>query len=179
LRRGAGVVLALLVLQIGLGGWVSTNYAVVACQGFPQCNGQWWPQADFHQGFTLLRELGRAGHGGYLTLDALVAIHWVHRLVAALLSMAMLALVVALWRRGGEARGYAQALLALLALQVASGIGNVVLQWPLLGALAHSAGAAALLATMVGLLARARLARVPQVSSSPAAAASRGPALST
>jgi len=179
LRRGAGGVLALLVLQIALGGWVSTNYAVVACQGFPQCNGQWWPQADFHQGFTLLRELGRAGHGGYLALDALVAIHWVHRLMAALLSVAMLALIVALWRRGGEARGYAQALLALLALQVASGIGNVVLQWPLLGALAHSAGAAALLATMVGLLARARLARVQQVSSSPAAAASCGPALST
>jgi heme a synthase len=70
LRRAAWVVFALLWMQIALGGWVSTNYAVLACQGFPQCNGQWWPQGmQWREGFTLLRELGRAGHGGYLGFD--------------------------------------------------------------------------------------------------------------
>jgi cytochrome c oxidase assembly protein subunit 15 len=62
--RGAALVLLLVAVQIALGGWVSSNYAVLACRGFPQCNGQWWPPADFGQGFTLLRELGRAGSEG-------------------------------------------------------------------------------------------------------------------
>jgi cytochrome c oxidase assembly protein subunit 15 len=93
-------VLALVLAQVALGGWVSSNYAVLACQGFPTCNGQWWPQADFAQGFTLLRELGRAHHGGYLGWEALVAIHWAHRLMAAAVAVAIAALAVALWRRG-------------------------------------------------------------------------------
>ena len=83
-RAASAVVLALLVLQIALGGWVSSNYAVLACRGFPQCNGQWWPEADYAQGFTLLRELGRDGAGGYVAFEALVAIQMVHRAVALL-----------------------------------------------------------------------------------------------
>ena len=82
LRPWVGVALAVLVLQIALGGWVSTNYAVLACTGFPQCNGQWWPAMDAAHGFTLLRELGMAGHGGLLPFEALVAIHMAHRLFA-------------------------------------------------------------------------------------------------
>lgn len=156
-RRGAIAVLVLLSLQVALGGWVSTNYAVLACQGFPQCNGQWWPQMDFEHGFTLLRELGRAGHGGFLPAEALVAIHWVHRLSAAVLTVAMLALGTALWRQpDAGVRGYAKALLALLGLQLATGLGNVVLQWPLVAALGHTAGAAGLVLVSVSLVARTR-----------------------
>jgi heme a synthase len=173
LRRGAVVVLAMLGMQIALGGWVSTNYAVLACQGFPQCNGQWWPQGmDFEHGFTLFRELGRAGHGGFLPAEALVAIHWVHRLFAVAVVAGLLALVRALWRSPVPgARSYARGLLALLALQLASGLGNVVLQWPLLAALGHTAGAAALAGTMVSLWARSRQAGLAPVSSPRAGAA--------
>jgi len=98
LRRGAAAAMVLLVLQVALGGWVSTNYAVLACSGFPACNGEWWPAMHFGEGFTLLRELGRAGHGGYLSFEALVAIQVAHRLGAIVASVAIGWLAWRLWR---------------------------------------------------------------------------------
>jgi heme a synthase len=156
LRTAAAAVTALLVLQIALGGWVSTNYAVLACTGFPTCNGQWWPEMDFATGFTLLRTLG--GEDGVLrTVPSQVAIHMAHRLGAVVLTLAMLALLVALWRRRGMDAvlgRFALGLGALLLLQIVSGLSNVVLGWPLLAALGHSAGAAAMVLLMSLLLAR-------------------------
>jgi len=158
LRRAAWGVLGLLVMQVALGAWVSTNYAVLACQDFPQCQaGQWWPAADWAQGFTLLRELGRAGHGDFLPAQALVAIHLAHRAFALVAAAGLAALAAALWRHADPlVRGHAKALAVLLLCQLASGLGNVVLSWPLLGALCHTAGAAALVAVMVSLLAPVR-----------------------
>ena len=156
---------ALLVLQIVLGGWVSTNYAVLACTGFPQCNGQWWPEMDFASGFTLLRGLGEAGPSGARTLTSLVAIHMAHRLLALVVVCAFLALAWALWRRRGTDPSlgrFGQALGLLVLVQVASGLSNVVLGWPLVAALGHSAGAAALVLVLTLLLARAR--RLPQAA---------------
>ena len=153
-------VLVVVGLQIALGGWVSTNYAVLACTGFPTCNGQWWPTMDAANGFTLLRELGRAGHGGYLPFEALVAVHMAHRLFALLAVAALGGLTVVLWRlRDGPSRAYAITLVSLLLWQVASGLSNIVLGWPIVAALAHSAGAAALVAVLVSLWARARAGR--------------------
>lgn len=151
-------VFALLVLQIALGAWVSSNYAVLACSGFPQCNGAWWPDMDFGHGFTLKRELGRAGDGGFLPFEALVAIHMTHRLFALLASAALLALAYLLWHRLAQRRA-ALLLLALTLLQVASGLSNVVLGWPLVAALIHTGGAAALVAVLSSLLAQATLPR--------------------
>ena len=160
LHAGAWAVAALLVVQIALGGWVSTNYAVLACQGFPTCNGSWWPPMQWAEGFTVLRELGRAGHGGYLGADALVAIHMAHRLFALVLVVAVVALALALWRSGGVTqRRYALAWAVLLGTQVASGLSNVVLGWPLVAALGHSAGAASMVALATSLLARSHAAR--------------------
>jgi cytochrome c oxidase assembly protein subunit 15 len=154
--RGAAWILLLLALQIALGAWVSSNYAVLACRGFPQCNGQWWPRADFAEGFTLLRQLGRAGTEGYVSFEALVAIQMAHRVFALMLLLAMLAFAAALWREGGApARRAALLLAGLLALQILSGLSNVLLDWPLLAALAHTAGAAGLVALMVSLVVRA------------------------
>jgi hypothetical protein len=90
-------VTALLWVQIALGGWVSTNYAVLACTGFPTCNGQWWPAMNFDEGFTLLRELGRTDEGSFIPMDALVAIHMVHRIVALVLFAGLCALAWRLW----------------------------------------------------------------------------------
>jgi cytochrome c oxidase assembly protein subunit 15 len=166
-RSAVALVLAVVVVQVMLGGWVSTNYAVLACTGFPTCNGQWWPAMDAGHGFTVLRELGRAGHGGYLPFDALVAIHWAHRLFAVVATLAVGGLALALWRVGeAVARRFALALGAVLLAQLASGLSNVVLGWPIAGALVHSAGAAAL----VGLL-TALWARSPVLSPSPRQAA--------
>ncbi|MGD9832872.1 MAG: heme A synthase [Piscinibacter sp.] len=158
-RRGVQAVAALAVLQVALGGWVSTNYAVLACQEFPTCQGSWWPAMDFRHGFTLLRDLGETKQGDYLPFAALTAIHYTHRLAAYVVLAAMLVLGWTL-HRSGEAgtRRLAVALLVLALWQLASGLSNVVLGWPLLAALAHTAGAAALIALLAVAVARSALA---------------------
>jgi heme a synthase len=153
-------VTALLWVQIALGGWVSTNYAVLACTGFPTCNGQWWPQTNFAEGFTFLRELGRSGSGSFIPMEALVAIHMVHRIVALVLFAGLCTLAWRLWAGGEPAlRRTALWLIGLALWQMLSGLSNVVLGWPLAAALAHSAGAAALVAVTTSLIARARAER--------------------
>ena len=154
----ASVALALLAgVQIGLGGWVSTNYAVLACQDFPTCQSSWWPAMDFDHGFTILRELGAGKDGGYLPFAALTAIHYVHRLgaYAVLTALALFA-----WRlhASGEPalRRWAFGFAGVAAWQLASGVGNVMLGWPLVAAVAHTAGAAALVMLLSALIACAR-----------------------
>jgi cytochrome c oxidase assembly protein subunit 15 len=158
LRAGVMVTFALLAVQIALGGWVSTNVAVLACTGFPQCNGQWWPQMS-SAGFAPLRELGHATDGSGLRLEAMVAIHMAHRLFAVVAALALSASAWALWRAGGDLRRFGAGLAVLLLLQLASGLSNVVLGWPLVAALAHSAGAAALVLLLSLLLARSAVPR--------------------
>ena len=155
LLQAAFATLAVVVVQIALGGWVSSNYAVLACSEFPQCRGEWWPAADFSAGFTLLRGLGEG-----VTLDALVAIHLAHRVFALLVAAAVAGLAWRLWRSGIEpAQRFGAVLAGLLVAQLASGLSNVVLGWPLVAALAHTAGAAALVVTLSLLLARSTAAR--------------------
>ena len=169
----AALVLCTVLLQIALGGWVSTNYAVLACSGFPTCNSQWWPAMDAGQGFTLLRELGRSGQGNYLNFDALVAIHMAHRLFALAALAALVALAWRLWR-DPAGRRYAVALSGLVFWQAASGLSNVVLGWPIGAALAHSAGAAGLVAVLTSLWARVRLGSVDPMSATHAHPAADG-----
>lgn len=163
---------ALVALQVALGGWVSTNYAVLACTDFPMCQGSWWPQMDFHHAFTIRRELGLGRGGDFLPFAALTAIHYVHRLMAYVVLAAMLMLAWRL-RAGGEpgARRFASGLALLAAWQFASGLSNVVLDWPLAAALAHTGGAAALVLLLSLLLARAHAARAgrPEPSAQPVA----------
>ena len=160
LRRFAGLCLLLLVVQLALGAWVSSNYAVLACTGFPTCNGSWWPAMDASRGFTFLRGLGEAGANGHLTFDALVAIHMAHRICAVVVVLALMILSWRLWQVCGDApRRFGLALALIVLAQVATGLSTVVLGWPLIAALAHSAGAAALVFTLTTLLARSSLAR--------------------
>jgi cytochrome c oxidase assembly protein subunit 15 len=164
LRLGLKVVVALLLVQIALGGWVSTNYAVMACQDFPLCQGSWWPQMDW-RGFALWRELGHTAGGELLAFSALVSIHVVHRTMAWLVLAALLLLGWQLLRVQSLNKA-ARLLLGLTLLQLLTGMSNVVLDWPLLAALLHTGGASALLLTLVWMWARTR----PQAaSSSPAA----------
>lgn len=154
LLRGALALAALSVLQLALGGWVSTNYAVLACNGFPACQGSWWPAMDFEHGFALFRELGAGKDGGALPFAALTAIHYVHRLVAYVLLAAMALFAWRMQRVQGLQR-WAWGTAAIAAWQLASGLSNVVLGWPLLGAVAHTAGAAAWVTLLTALIARA------------------------
>lgn len=158
LRTAAAAMLALTLLQVALGGWVSTNYAVLACDEFPTCHGgQFWPPLDFAQGFELWRHLGVRADGSFLSFEALAAIHMAHRIGAAVVFSAILALA---WSLRRHAPAWSRWLLAAAGWQLASGLSNVVLDWPIAAALAHTAGAAVLLALLTTLLARLNAARV-------------------
>jgi cytochrome c oxidase assembly protein subunit 15 len=148
---------ALLWLQIALGGWVSTNYAVLACTEFPGCQGSFWPAMDFRQGFTLWRELGAGRDGGNISFAALTAIHYVHRLAAYVVMLVLLVLALKL-RREPATQQSGRWILALIVWQFVSGLSNVVLGWPLVAALAHTAGAAALVVVMTATICNTRTA---------------------
>ncbi|RZI84536.1 MAG: heme A synthase [Rubrivivax sp.] len=164
LRRWSLVVLALAVLQMALGAWVSTNSAVLACSEVPLCQGQWWPAMDFETGFRLLRPLGGDGLGGQISLAGLTAIHMVHRLMAVVVLAALLLLAAALWRTPWWRRE-ALGLWLLAAWQLLTGLSNVVLGWPLVAALGHTLGAALLVWWLVRLQVSPRAAGPASVDS--------------
>lgn len=156
LRRLLWIGLALLVVQIALGGWTSANYAALACgTDYPTCLGQWWPEQDYGEAFVLWRGIGVDYEGGVLDGPARVAIQMVHRLFALLVTGHLLFVGIRMLRTPGLVF-WGSVLLVLLATQVTLGISNVVAGLPLWVAVAHNAGAALLLFTVVGLLARLR-----------------------
>lgn len=171
LRRLAAAALALVIGQIALGGWVSSNYAAVACVDLPTCHGQWWPAMDFANGFHLTQHIGPNYLGGQLDSDARTAIHMTHRLGALVVTLTLLALA---WRLRGEGLGrLAGLLLAVLALQVGLGISNVLFHLPLPVAVAHNGGGALLLLTLVLVNYRVR---APALATEPSDPALRLPA---
>ncbi|MFN7834968.1 MAG: COX15/CtaA family protein [Burkholderiaceae bacterium] len=136
-------------LQIVLGGWVSTNYAALACIDLPTCQDSWWPAMNFTDAFHVFRELGKAANGEMLPLPALTAIHWSHRLGALLVTFMVTIAGICSWQAGE--RRPAVMLWVILALQLTLGVGNVVFQLPLWLAVLHNGGAALLLLTMIFL----------------------------
>ena len=168
-RRFLIAAFALLWLQIALGGWVSTNYAVLACTDFPSCQNSFWPAMDFSQGFTLWRELGAGHDGAYISFQALTAIHYVHRLAAYAVFVVLMLLAVRL-QRVPALRQQARWLAGLTLLQVITGLSNVVLGWPLFAAVAHTGGAAALVVVLTGIVFSSRkvpvLARISTLNAS-------------
>ena len=152
-RMRGSIITAILILglQIALGGWTSANYAALACPDIPTCNGQWWPDANFKEGFILWREVGVNYEGGLLDQQSRTAIHLAHRIGAivtllVLISLAFRILKIPRLRAGG------QVLMGLILIQFTLGILNVVLYLPLPNAVAHNAGAALLLMTLLSLL---------------------------
>ncbi|MNQ63296.1 Heme A synthase [compost metagenome] len=162
LQHWATAGLLLVIGQIALGGWVSSNYAAVACIDFPTCHGQWLPAADFANGFHLTQHIGPNYLGGQLDSDARTAIHLTHRIGALLVTLVLLGLAWQL-KAVGMTRLAGLVLIALGA-QITLGISNVLFHLPLPVAVAHNAGGAALLLTMVlvNYHARTSLVRVKQ-----------------
>ena len=149
-RLWATLALAALGLQVFLGGWTSSNYAAVACPDFPKCQAQWIPQADYQDAFVLWRGLGINYAGGVLDHPARVAIHFTHRMGAALATLLLLiASVSALRGLGRGARWAGLAVMAALVLQLCIGIFMVLRAFPLPLAAAHNAGAALLVGATV------------------------------
>lgn len=154
LRRWLRLGLAVLLLQIALGGWVSANYAAMACgMDFPKCLGTWWPPHDFGEALVLWRGIGVDYEGGVLDAPARTAIQLMHRIFAGVVLLYVAALVLRLLKVPGM-RGWALLLAALTMLQLGLGITNVLSGLPLPVAVAHNGVAALLLLVMVTLLAR-------------------------
>ncbi len=171
LRWMLWLAMLLVSVQVVLGGWVSTNYAVLACTTFPTCQGSWWPAMDFAQGFQIWRPLGLLKDGSHIGFAALTAIHYMHRLFAYAVLLVLLVLGWRVRRAAAQVRS-AQPLQAaplaaqgrwivgLAALQLLTGLSNVVLDWPLVAAVLHTGGAAALVVVLTWAL-TASSAQVP------------------
>lgn len=153
-RGWLGLGLLAVLAQAALGAWVSANYAVLACDTVPLCQGQWWPLMDFTAGFGLWRELGHTINGAILPFEALTAIHMVHRLFALVVVAVLLALVLRL-RATGQ-KHLARWVAVLGVAQVLTGLSNAVLGWPLVAALMHTGGAGGLTVLLTSALAAGR-----------------------
>ncbi|MBU0603481.1 MAG: COX15/CtaA family protein [Gammaproteobacteria bacterium] len=162
LRAFAALAFVVLAAQITLGGWVSTNYAALACADLPTCRGDWVPDMDIRNGFHVIRELGVDADGGTLAIEALTAIHWVHRVGAVIAALVIGAFGFALRRSGYRRLG--GALLGVLTLQFLLGLANVWFSLPLPVAAAHNGGAAALVILMVLINYRVRANALPRYS---------------
>lgn len=158
------IVAALLVGQLALGGWTSSNYAGIACQGFPTCNGEWWPEMDWSDGFHLTQMVGPNYLHGQLHADARAAIQVGHRLGALVLGVGLLLLAVTHWSRR-EMRPWMLGILGSYIVQLGLGIANVLLWLPLSLALAHTAGAVLLIVVLTLAYWQANLTRCQQPGS--------------
>lgn len=153
LRPWVLAVLGIVFAQVTLGGWVSTNYAALACTDFPRCGGQWWPEANYADAFVLWQGLGVDYEFGVLDHPARVAVQFVHRIGAVITAFVVIGLAVAVWVRARTAppRLLAGVMVAILGVQWALGMTNVLAGLPLSVAVAHNGGAALLLLSVVTL----------------------------
>ena len=142
----AKIAFVAVVVQIILGGWVSSNYAALACYDFPSCDGTYTPNIDLQQGFNIFQSVGPNYLGGLMTNEARMAIHWVHRIGAIVVLLVVGGLVIQTVKQAAVI-GYA--LLAVLVTQITLGILNVVWVLPLLNATAHNTVGALLLLVLV------------------------------
>ncbi len=150
LRPWAFAGLVVVVAQIALGGWMSSNYAALACVDLPTCHGVWWPQTDFVRGFNIFQHIGPNYLGGLMDNEARTAIHLSHRLGAVLAAAVTLVLAAKLWSLNTRGFRYlAVALSLLLGVQVMLGISNIVWILPLPVTVAHNGVGALLLLALV------------------------------
>lgn len=151
--RGWSVLgLLIVIAQICLGGWTTSNYAAVACPDFPTCQAQWLPAMDFAHGFNVFQHIGPNYLGGTMENEGRIAIHFAHRIgaIVTALYLAWLAWRLIATRLAGPRR-MALALLGIVALQIALGISNIVFHFPLTVAVAHNLTGAVLLLALVTL----------------------------
>lgn len=146
LRLLASVTLLVVVMQIALGGWTSSNYAALMCTSLPICQGNWTAHLDFARAFEFIQPKQESYEFGTLDYGARMTIHVTHRIGALVVTLFVSALAILLLAQ--KHRTYtamAKGLLLMLVIQIALGIGNVVLSLPLVVAVAHNLGAALLL----------------------------------
>lgn len=145
--------LVIICCQVALGGWTTSNYAAVACPDLPTCQGQWLPEMDFAEGFNFTQHVGPNYLGGTMDNEARIAIHFMHRMGAIVSTVFLLGLMVFLIKQLGtrESRNMAKVIGAVLGLQIALGLGNIIFKFPVSVAVAHNLVGALLVLVMVTL----------------------------
>jgi cytochrome c oxidase assembly protein subunit 15 len=152
LKRFGLLALCVVVLQITLGGWTTSNYAAVACPDLPTCQARWLPDMDFASGFNVFQAVGPNYLGGTMTNEARVAIHMAHRVGAIITLLVVGGLCFRLLRDPeSRVRQLGAVIAIVLTLQFCLGLGNVLFQFPVAVATAHNAVGALLLLTLVTL----------------------------
>tara|TARA_B100000927_G_scaffold25280_1_gene18970 strand:- start:647 stop:1675 length:1029 start_codon:yes stop_codon:yes gene_type:complete len=151
LQAFAFATLSVLIIQIMLGGWTSTNYAALACADFPRCNNSWWPQMDFYNAFIVELATDLNYEFGRLDTPARVAIHFTHRAWAIFATIMVLLLSIFSYFTINSMYQKILSLLLVLFLgtQVLLGVLNIKLGLPILVAVAHNGNAALLLMCLV------------------------------
>ncbi len=159
-QKLAVAALLVVVAQISLGGWTSSNYAALACPDLPTCQGQYLPPMDFSEGFDVMQSIGPNYLGGQMDNDARVAIHMAHRIGAILTTLLLGFLTIkGLVRGAGNLKPVYGFVLGALVLQVCLGLSNIIFYLPLSVAVAHNLGGALLLVSVIVLNYRLRLER--------------------
>jgi len=151
---------ALLIGQIALGGWTSTNYAALACPDFPTCQGEWWPETNFKEGFVFWRGLGQNYEFGVLDNPARTAIHLSHRMFAVVVAIFWVTLLLKIILRASNSsnmRQLASITLLFLCVQITLGVSNIVMKLPIGIAVMHNGGAALLLLSVITLIYYSRM----------------------
>ena len=141
--RFLNIAFPVLVVQIILGVWLSSNYAALACPDFPLCKGQILTDADYVKGLNFAQRIGPDYLGGQLDHQSRVAIHLIHRFGALIVTLYFLFLAYLFAK---ERNYFISGLIAsLLLLQLVLGVSNIVYRLPLYVAIAHNLGALFLL----------------------------------
>ena len=158
IRVISGITLCIIVVQIILGGWLSANYAAMACPDFPLCQGQWWPEMNFINGFNMTQSIGPNYLGGQLDNTARVAIHMAHRLWAGMVALSVLLLLGFMWFKHLQncistqsVVRYSIGMGGLLVLQIGLGISNILFYLPLKVAILHHFFGIGLLLSLIAL----------------------------
>ena len=150
MRTHAVLALAVVIVQVMLGGWTTSNYAALACPDFPTCQGHWWPPMDAADGFDVFQDIGPNYLGGLLDNSARVAIHMGHRL-GALVTFVVVGALALRVRSTAAGTALGNVLIVTLLTQLALGISNVVFTLPLPVATAHNGVGAVLLLEVIAV----------------------------
>ncbi len=154
--------LLVVIVQVALGGWTTSNYAAVACPDLPTCQSQWIPPMDFANGFNFFQSIGPNYLGGVMTNEARVAIHMSHRVGAIITLLYVGWLALSLLRTHSPLlQNLGKVVGGVLLVQFCLGLGNILFQFPLAVTVSHNAVGAFLLLTLVTL--NYRLYTAPQV----------------